>query len=175
MPARLVFFHKSKNVAPGQGTGEREYAATIATDVPDAKALQESGHWRSVLSNFYETSVPIEFRGKHYRTAEHIFQAMKIAIADPVAADTFALESGSELSRGDGLAARKARKLRVLSPAMLAQWDAIRPGVVREMWLAKFSQDPQSALVLTLTGKAELWHAAPRMKAEHWTDLEAMR
>jgi predicted NAD-dependent protein-ADP-ribosyltransferase YbiA (DUF1768 family) len=171
MPARLVFFYKSKNVPPGQGTGETD----LGTDVPESKALQDTGHWRSVLSNFYETASPIEFRGQHYRTAEHIFQAMKIALADPEAAQTFAVESGSALSKGDGLAARKARKLRVLSPALLAQWDAIRPGVVRDMWLAKFSQDPKSALVLTLTGKAELWHAAPRMKAERWTDLEAMR
>ena len=147
----------------------------LARDVPDATALEAMGKWRSVLSNFYETQLPIVFRGLHYRTAEHIFQAMKIALADPDAARTFALESGSELSKGDGLAARKARKLRVLSPAMLAQWDTIRPGVVREMWHEKFSQDPKSALVLALTGNAELWHVAPRMPQERWTDLEALR
>jgi hypothetical protein len=100
---------------------------------------------------------------------------MKIATADTDAARSFALESGSDLSKGDGLAARKARKLRVLTPAMLSEWNLVRPSVVREMWKEKFSQDPRSALVLALTGDAELWHVAPRMPKERWTDLEALR
>jgi len=175
MPARLQFFHGSKDVAPGKGTGEKETAHLIQRDVPNATALEAMGKWRSVLSNFYETQMPIVFRGLHYRTAEHIFQAMKIAIADTDAARSFALESGSDLSKGDGLAARKARKLRVLTPSMLAEWDLVRPSIVREMWKEKFSQDPRAALVLALTGDAELWHVAPRMPQERWRDLEALR
>ena len=170
MPAKLVFFHKSKDAAPGRGTGERD-----PHDIPAAGALRAIPRWRSVLSNFHETAEPIEFGGLHYRTAEHIFQAMKIKIADPDAAYSFAVESGSELSKGDGLAARKARKLRVLTHPQLSRWNEIRPDVVREMLSAKFTQDPLSRQVLALTGNAELWHAAPRMPAEHWTDLEAMR
>ena len=175
MSARLCFFFKSKDVAPGKGTGEVAYNQSLAEDVPDAIALETIPKWRSVLSNFYVTDKPIFFRGLHYRTAEHIFQAMKIAITDESAAKSFSIESNSDLSKGDGAAARSARKLRVLTPAMLAEWDAIRPQVVRDMWIAKFGQDPKSALVLTLTGKAQLWHVAPRMKAERWVDLEALR
>jgi predicted NAD-dependent protein-ADP-ribosyltransferase YbiA (DUF1768 family) len=175
MPARLCFFFKSKDASPGKGTGEVAYNQTLAQDVPDATALESIPNWRSVLSNFYVTEKPIFFHGLHYRTAEHIFQAMKIALTDQSAANSFAVESNSELSKGDGLAARKARKLRVLTPAMLAEWDKIRPQIMKDIWLAKFGQDPKSNLVLTLTGKAELWHVAPRMKPEHWVDLEALR
>lgn len=175
MPTRLCFFFKSKDVAPGMGSGEVAYNQTLQQDVPDSIALQTIPKWRSVLSNFYVTETPILFRGQHYRTAEHIFQAMKIAITDKSAADSFAIESNSELSKGDGAAARSARKLRVLTPAMLQEWDSIRPQVTRDMWMAKFGQDSKSALVLALTGKAELWHVAPRMKPEHWVDLEALR
>jgi predicted NAD-dependent protein-ADP-ribosyltransferase YbiA (DUF1768 family) len=73
-----------------------------------------------VLSNFW----PAEFtlQGRTYRTVERAFQAAKIALADPALAEQFALESGTELARADGAAARKHRKLVLLDDAQLRHW-----------------------------------------------------
>jgi predicted NAD-dependent protein-ADP-ribosyltransferase YbiA (DUF1768 family) len=52
-----------------------------------------------MLSNFWRADVTLGQRT--YRTVEHAFQAAKIALVDPALAETFALESGADLARGD--------------------------------------------------------------------------
>lgn len=62
-------------------------------------ALAGVRHWRRMLSNFW----PAEFTlgERTYRTVERAFQAAKIALVNPVLAERFALESGTELPHGD--------------------------------------------------------------------------
>jgi ribA/ribD-fused uncharacterized protein len=113
-----------------------------------------------MLSNFW----PADFTlGKRtYRTVEHAFQAAKITLVDPVLAERFALESGTELARGDGAAARKHRKLVLLDDAQLRQWDASKHAVMRGAMHAKFSQHEPLRAVLLATLAAELWHGTGR-------------
>jgi hypothetical protein len=91
-------------------------------------------------------------------------------------AEQFALDSGTELARGDGTAARKHRKLVLLDDAQLRQWDAGKHTVMREAMLAKFSRHEPPRTVLLETLPAELWHGVgrgqPPMRIH---DLETIR
>lgn len=164
---RLQFFASSADKAPGKGAGEHlahpsQYAELAA--IP---------HWRRVLSNFHVC--PFVYRGRTYRTIEHAFQAAKIRLADPAAADRFTVESQTELGRGDGLNARKARKMVVLRAADILRWDTTSASVMAEIARKKFAACPDALRVLRLTRDAELWHAAPRMKAVRFKHLELIR
>jgi predicted NAD-dependent protein-ADP-ribosyltransferase YbiA (DUF1768 family) len=129
---RLYFFSGSADLPPGQGVHERvAHAARYA-------ALASVRHWRRMLSNFWPADFALGQRT--YRTVEHAFQAAKIALLDPALAERFALESGTELARGDGAAARKHRKLVLLDDAQLRQWDERKHAVMREAIHAKFSR-----------------------------------
>ncbi len=59
------------------------------------KKLAQHSHWRKILSNFFVCE--FVYDGLGYRTAEHVFQGRKIAIADPNKAFLFVLESKSAL------------------------------------------------------------------------------
>lgn len=163
----LRFYSGSADVRPGKGKGER------VADPGAYSALAARPHWRRTLSNFHEAE--FEYRGRTYRTIEHAFQAAKIGLVDPQAAAQFALESGSELARGDGLVARKHRKLVVLPKAVIAQWDGMSARVMAEIAACKFAQCPDARATLHDTGRAELWHAAPRMQPVRFEFLERIR
>ena len=168
MEDRLYFFSGSADVPAGQGGHER------VADAARYAALAGMRHWRRMLSNFW--SADFTLAGRTYRTVEHAFQAAKIALVDPALAERFALESGSELARGDGAAARKQRKLVLLTEAQLRRWDERKHAVMRDAMRAKFSQhEPLRALLLaTLT--AELWHGTGRgQPPARIHDLETIR
>lgn len=134
----LCFYSKSADKpAPGKGAGEEvAYAGAYAS-------LRARQGWRRTLSNFHECE--FKFQGRTYRTVEHAFQAAKIRLVDPAAAQLFTVESGTELGRGDGLAARKQRKMVRLTPAQLQVWDASSAGAMEDIQRAKFSQCPAAA------------------------------
>jgi predicted NAD-dependent protein-ADP-ribosyltransferase YbiA (DUF1768 family) len=164
---RLFFFSNSADLAPGQGVHER------IADPADYAALAEVRHWRRMLSNFW----PADFvlGGRTYRTVEHAFQAAKIALVDPALAERFALESGTELASGDGLAARKNRKLVLLDDEQLGRWDGDKDAVMRDAMRAKFSHEPLRAVLLA-TRCAELWHGTGRgQPPARIHDLETIR
>jgi len=145
------------------------------------KGLHESGgaeldlplNFRSVLSNFWKAD--LAYRGWTYGTLEHAFQAQKFLGVDDATFRSFALDSGSALSRSDGLAARKARKAKVLSKAQIDAWDARKDRVMDELWEAKFARGTPLGDLLVATGDAVLMHAAPRIKAVRWVGLEEVR
>jgi len=114
---RLYFFSGSADRPPGQGAHER------VADQARYAALAGVLHWRRMLSNFW----PADFRLRErtYRTVEHAFQAAKIALVDPALAERFALDSGTDLARGDGAAARKHRKLVLMNAAQLDHWGSV--------------------------------------------------
>ncbi len=169
MSADRLFFHSaSADRPPGAGTHES------VADPARYAALARTPNWRKMLSNFWVAD--LGWNGLTYRTVEHCFQAAKIALADPDLARQFALESQSVLSQGDGVAARKQRKLVLLDPQQLARWEREKHVVMQAAMRAKFTQHPSLMAVLQATGDAELWHGTGRgAKPQRIFDLEAVR
>lgn len=164
----LYFYSQSADKAPGKGANE-----SVANPAAYRKLAQRPG-WRRVLSNFHVC--PFLFEGAHYRTVEHAFQAAKIRLADPQAARAFTVESGTELGvRGDGLDARKQRKMVRLDPRQLAAWNAMSARVMARAQAAKFAQCEGAREVLLDTQQAQLWHVMPRAKPVRFADLERVR
>jgi ribA/ribD-fused uncharacterized protein len=164
----LYFFSGSADLPPGQGVHEQvANAARYA-------ALAAVRHWRRMLSNFWPADFTLDKRT--YRTVEHAFQAAKISLVDPALAERFALESDTDLARGDGAAARKHRKLVLLNDAQLHEWDGCKHTVMRSAMQAKFSQHEPLRAVLLATLTAELWHGTGRgQPPTRIHDLETIR
>jgi ribA/ribD-fused uncharacterized protein len=165
---RLYFFSGSADLPVGRGVHEQ------VADTAHYSELARVRHWRRMLSNFW----PADFMlGKRtYRTVEHAFQAAKIALVDPGLAERFTLESGTELARGDGAAARKHRKLVLLDDAQLRRWDEDKHTVMRAAMLAKFGRHEHLRAVLLATRPAQLWHGTGRgQPPTRVHDLEAIR
>eukprot|EP00891_Asterochloris_glomerata_P005751 jgi/Astpho2/5751/fgenesh1_pg.00080_%23_20_t len=140
----------------------------------DYIALSQIPRWRQVLSNFSD-DCEIKYGGLRYRTIEHVFQAMKISMVDPVAAQQFALESDSHLSKGLGEDAQKQRKMHKLSKGQLASWDNHQKRLLKELWAYKAMHCPLFCNVLIRMNKAQLWHVQNRKPAIRWKDLEVVR
>jgi ribA/ribD-fused uncharacterized protein len=165
---RLYFFSGSADLPPGQGVNER------VADAAHYTALAGVRHWRRMLSNFWPADFTLGERT--YRTVEHAFQAAKIALVDPVLAERFALESGTELAHGDGVAARKHRKLVLLDDAQLRSWDERKHAVMRDAMRAKFGGHEPLRAVLLATLPAQLWHGTGRgQPPSRIHDLEEIR
>lgn len=168
MPDIFQLYHGSADAAPGKGAGE-----SLDSSADTYKELKAIKGWRRILSNFALT--PFTWKGKRWNTVEHAFQAAKFETIAPELFDSFSLDSGSELGRSGGDAARSERKALVFTPAQKAAWDARSAEVMRELWEAKFSQDKEAQRVLLLTRTAQLWHAAPRVPKVRWDALEEIR
>jgi len=161
-PDILLFHSKSKDLPAGSYTRKWQEYVTYPEDYIELNSIPD---WRKVLSNFYVFDFKAEVAPDTiltFRTIEHGFHYFKIRLADPYRSFDFALESGSKLSRGDGLDARRARKLVVLSPQQLQEWDAIKEFVLYSLSKCRFSQDPLSKQVLLATRDAQLWHIVSR-------------
>src|SRR3989338_5265372 len=140
---KFFYYSKSADKSPGKGANES------IDDGDNYGELKQIKHWRKVLSNFHIEE--FEYNGHRYRTSEHAFQCQKIAIADPVKAKSFHIESGSVLSKGDGEAARKARKLVVLTDTQLKEWNKTKHKVMQDILKCKFTQNEDAKQVLLLT------------------------
>jgi ribA/ribD-fused uncharacterized protein len=165
----LFYYSKSSDKLPGKGSNE-----FISEDnIPLFLSLSRIQDWGKILSNF--SVGEFEYNGFHYRTAEHAFQGSKIALADLVKAQSFSLESGSVLSRGDGEDARKNRKMIVLNKALLRKWDKVKKEVMYSILFAKFSQVSEARRVLLATRDSELWHGTRGVPKTRQLDLEKIR
>ena len=164
---KLFFYSGSVDAKPGTGVNE------VVKDETRYAALASIPHWRRILSNFHVC--PFKYNGKTYRTIEHAFQAAKIALANPSEAEKFTVESGDALGQGDGLAARSARKLVVLSKDQVQQWASMSRRVMEEVARAKYQQCPEAMSVLLATQDAELWHIVTRGRPDHFVHLEKIR
>jgi hypothetical protein len=184
----LLFYSRSKDIPAGSyergvvsqstnGQKGRKYQENV-NNLNDYSELNAISDWRKILSNFYvfdfKTEVAPDFI-LTFRTIEHGFHYFKIRLADPSRAFDFALESGSKLSKGDGLDARRARKLVVLTSQQLQEWDAIKESVLYSLSKCRYSQDPLSKQVLLATREAQLWHIVSRSAPAHFTHLERVR
>lgn len=166
MPDKFFFFSNSRDAPPGRGANE-------VGDPRNYRVLRNMPHWRRVLSNFHVH--PFVFDGWTYNTIEHAFQAAKIALANPDKAYEFTLNSGSALGRGDGFAARKARKIVVLGAEHLREWSGMSKRVMERAAIAKYAASDEAKAVLAATGEAELWHIVARAKPERFVHLERIR
>lgn len=164
---QLYFFSKSKDLAPGKGANEH----LIKAD--DFEELARIPDWRQMLSNFHVC--PFEFEGKTYNSIEHAFQGKKIALANPSEAERFTVDSGDEIGKGDGLMARKQRRLVKLSHEQLRQWERIKEDVMKRAAQAKYKTCASAMNVLRLTRDAELWHIQIRQKPIRFRHLEEIR
>ena len=164
---RLYFYSKSADRFPGKGANE------FVSNPSDYTELARIKDFRKVLSNFHYC--PFVFEGKTYNTIEHVFQAKKTALVDPVRASYFTRESGHPIGQGDGLTAQKNRKLVILDKGSIAKWAQISDKVMEQAAIAKYRQCPEAMNVLKLTGKAQLWHIVARKQPVRFKHLERIR
>ncbi len=146
---RFVFYSRSADKKPGKGANE-------IGDPNRYKELSDVKDWRKVLSNFHVH--PFKYDGYTWNTIEHVFQSKKIGLVNPDMAFQFTRESGSALGMGDGLMARKNRKLVVLSSDQLKVWDEMKDCIMREAAIEKYKACGEALRILKLTGEAELYH-----------------
>lgn len=176
MCSRIVFYSKSADKFPGKGTNEFLSDCDKNNDV--FKELNSVKDWRRMLSNFYES----EFKhdAMTFNTAEHAFHYNKFKLFDKDVAFKFALESDSDISKGDGKAAQKARKLLMLNEEQLTKWFKVREKSLNKILYDKFNQSDELKSMLVKTKTAELWHFLGRghkkgENLERWEYLEKLR
>lgn len=170
MADKFYFYSKSKDAKVGKGVHEE------VRDVSDYSELSKIKDWRKVLSNFHPSQEPFLYKGYHWRSIEHAYQASKIGLVREDLFYQFTIESKSELGLSeDGAAAQKKRKWVVLPADVLKKWIAMSDQVMEEIALAKYSSDEEARAVLLATGKAQLWHLVTRGKPVRFTHLERIR
>lgn len=171
MASKFYFFSKSANKLPGKGA--QEFLSIGDEKCNCFSELSRIPHWRRVLSNFYEGE--FSFDGLKYATAEHAFQAQKINLVDSRKGYEFSLDCGSELSKGNGEAARRQRKMVLLNNDQIRYWRKESTGVMNRIWKAKFTQVNHARDCLLATKHAELWHGARGIPKARQYGLEAIR
>lgn len=164
---KLYFYSKSRDETPGKGANEH---VDILAEYTDLSKIKD---WRKVLSNFHV--YPFKYQGKTYKTIEHVFQAMKIALADKEKSVYFTVESGHEIGQGDGGVAQKNRKLVKLTHQHLHQWEKIKAKVMHDAAVEKYKACAEARKVLKATNCAQLWHIVMRSKPVRFTHLEEIR
>lgn len=100
-----------------------------------------SGEYR-FLSNFWPS--PITYKKQEWPTVEHAFQAAKAV--EPISAEAI------RISRSPGIAKRLGRTLFQMRP----DWNEVRVGIMSELCVLKFKQNPDLMEQLKATGDAEL-------------------
>ena len=168
VPDKLFYYSKSKDVKAGKGTNE------YVSDYNKYEELNKIKNWRQILSNFHEYI--FVYGDYKYKTIEHCFQAQKIKLQDPMIAHNFTLESGHEIGQGDGICARKNRKITMLNKNQLKIWDENKDIIMKNIAYAKYTQCYEYRKTLLLTLNAELWHVVARSKYPlHTKYLEEIR
>ena len=163
----LFYFSKSANKDAGRGKNE------FVLRPEDYSELNTIKDWRKILSNFYVA--PFVFQGKRWNTVEHAFQSAKIGMVDETKADWFSLNSGHLIGCGDGLIARRNRKLVMLDGETLKIWDEIKSEIMGNILYAKFSQVDLAKKVLLATNHSILLHGTRGLQPQRQFELEQVR
>ena len=166
MNERLFFYSESADKDVGRGVHER------VQDTSKYNELNKIKDWRKILSNFYIS--PFIYENKTWRSVEHAFQSRKIALQDKEKAEWFHIESGHEIGQGDGIIARKHRTLVFLSKENIQKWNSMKSQRMKEILMAKFSQNELCLKTLLHTKDAELWHSV-RSPPIRQIELESVR
>jgi predicted NAD-dependent protein-ADP-ribosyltransferase YbiA (DUF1768 family) len=155
---KLYFYSGSSDVFPGKGKNEHVVDQSMYIKLSKIK------DWRKILSNFHVS--PFTYNKHIYNTIEHAFQAQKIALVDADIALKFALDvyPRGEIAAGDGIVARKCRKIVILPEDTLLQWDNISHDIMKEIAIEKYKSCEIARNVLKCTHRAQLWHLVARSK-----------
>jgi len=164
---QLFYYSKSSDKPAGKGTNEKAVDYTIYNELNKIK------DWRKILSNFYVSE--FTYDNKIYNSVEHAFQAKKIELVDKDKAYWFCKNSNHIIGIGNGLTARKNRKLVILTSEDLQRWDDIKHKIMEAILLAKFTQIPIAKQVLLLTQTAILLHGTKGMPITRQHELENVR
>jgi hypothetical protein len=167
LPDKLFYYSKSKDVPAGYGVNE------FVSDKKSYTQLNEISNWRKILSNFHVAK--FKYEDYSYSTVEHCYHAQKFSLVSKKMAFKFTIESDHAFGKGDGLAARKRRKLLILTKEQLEEWEKIKYKTTKAICLAKYNQVPIYKKVIDLTNKAELWHIVMRSTPVRTAYLEEIR
>src|SRR5438105_9261692 len=147
MSDKLYFYAFSADKPAGSGPNKNEYTK----DPSIYQSLNQIPNWRRVFSSLYDQE-NFTYNQKTYRSVEHALQAQKFESAGyQEIADSFSLESKSDLSQASGKEARKNRKIVILTPEQLRDWEKIAYQTKFEIYKAKYSQG-NAKKVLLATG-----------------------
>jgi predicted NAD-dependent protein-ADP-ribosyltransferase YbiA (DUF1768 family) len=141
----LQFYSKSKDIAPGKGSGE-----TLGED-DDFTLLSKIVDWRKMLSNFWEESFFLD--GFEWLSVEHYYHAMKTD--DKCIRYTFTLDSNTHMSKS-ALAAKKAGGMKFMTQK--PDFHLMREDVMVRAQKAKFEQNDYLGHALLVTWDAQLNH-----------------
>jgi len=163
---QFYFYSGSKNAPPGKGT--REIIPTeLLKEYKDS--LSKFPDFRKMLSNFGEA--PFMLDGLNWNSVEHYYQASKFKKNNPDFYRTFALESGSELSKNPLMAKAYGGKTgkykgKIVRDKNIHIDDDFFSGRGdKEMFdaqLAKFTQNENMRNMLLATKDAQLMHTVSR-------------
>lgn len=169
--AILQFYSKSRDVAPGKGSGE-----TISPKlVSDFVELGKIKNWRHQLSNFHTKKdknkkvVPLfKLDGYTWASVEHYYHANKFKKNNMDYYKLFTMESKSEIStepiaaKGAGGKTGKVNKKKFRPSNVKIDEDFTMNGknedVMYNGQLAKYKQNPELRKMLLLTNDAKLVH-----------------
>jgi len=163
---KFYFYSGSKNAPPGKGAREvmpdellKEYK----------ESLDEFPDFRKMLSNFGEG--PFMLDGLKWNSVEHYYQASKFKKNNPDFYRSFALDSGSELSKDPMMAKAYGGKTgkykgKIVRPKnIILDEDFFSGRGEKEMFdaqLAKFTQNENMRNMLLATKDAQLMHTVSR-------------
>lgn len=164
---KIFYYSKSKNVLPGKGKNE------YIKDINNYKELCEIDNFRKILSNFHV--YPFKYNNLTYNSIEHAFQSEKIRLVNNEEAYKFCMESGHKIGMGDGLIARKSRKLIKLNKEEILYWDLIKYNIMKNITEEKIKQCDIFRKTLFYTKNCELWHIVMRSKPVRNIYLEELR
>ena len=159
------FYSKSSGKPkPGKGSGEKigkgktlEFATLAA--IPE---------WRKVLSNFYKTAEPMQIDDLKWASVENFYQGSKFKKDNPAYYATFALDSGSDISKSPEMAKAaggktgkyKGKLIRPktikIDPAFFSSSENERSMYRAQM--VKYKTDALAKAVLLATKNAKLQH-----------------
>jgi predicted NAD-dependent protein-ADP-ribosyltransferase YbiA (DUF1768 family) len=186
----FVFYSKSADKNPGSGTKEHLEKGQDFTE------LQKIHNWRRRLSNM--SISPFVLGGKHYASVEHFFHSAKFLKEYPEFASTFEMggsmpwssnpfkakqagKAGWVNSRGKRYCNKELPQLNKFNQVQMRAdfYDTIDQKAMTLALYSKFSQNPEDARILLLTGNAKLYHLITRRGKDsikqRWYHLERVR
>lgn len=171
------FSSRSKDAKPGKGAGE----SIPGEQVGKFNKLRNMKNWRRMLSNFYslpkqkdEIRKLFTLDGLNWASVEHWYQANKFKENNNTFYKTFALNSGSEISKDPKMAKSAGGKSGKFKGKLIRQKtikiddgffdNGYNEKVMEEGQFAKYSQNAKLKFMLLETKDAKLVHKAPRQK-----------
>jgi predicted NAD-dependent protein-ADP-ribosyltransferase YbiA (DUF1768 family) len=172
----FLFYAKSNDKPlPGKGPGEK-----IPPDqIKEFVELARIPDWRKKLSHQWVQKFTLD--GKQWASIEHYYQASKFKEKNRAFYDTFALDSGSEISKDPVLAkaaAGKSGKLKgvvLRPPEVTVDPDFKNKDLMYNAQYAKFSQHDDLKNLLLATNNAKLTHHVRGSPPEVFNDLMIVR